>query len=132
MGYSHYFTPKMNKEQFDKVVEDVKEIEKAVELFDGIGDKRGVVYGNESLMFNGNEAEGEAHETLSLGVGGDWGFCKTARKPYDTAVAVTLLCMKFHSPESEVTSDGNSKDWSKANRLFKKLFPKRQKPKMKY
>jgi len=130
MGYTHYFTPKINKEQFDKIAADVKVIEGAVDLFDGRGESKGVVYEDDEIMFNGDASKGEDHETLVINTSGEWNFCKTARKPYDDAVVVTLLCLKFHSPESEVSSDGDSGDWVEGKELFKKLFPDRDVPKI--
>ena len=130
MGYTHYFTPKLNKKQFTKVANDVKVIEKAIKLFDGHGEVMGVVYNDDSLYFNGNAKKGEEHETFQLGVGRDGDFCKTARKPYDVAVVVSLLCLKFHSPTSDISSDGDSEDWMEGYTLFNVLFPNRELPKI--
>jgi hypothetical protein len=32
----------------------------------------------------------DSHETLAIGTGETWNFCKTARKPYDTVVVAIL------------------------------------------
>ena len=124
MGYTHYFTPVLDKKHFDTVVDDIKVIEKATKLFDSSGETLGVDYRKESFAFNGNASKGEEHETFCLGVGGEWDFCKTARKPYDVAVVVSLLCLKYHSPTSDISSDGDSEDWMEGYQLFNVLFPK--------
>ena len=142
MGYTHYWSLKdstISQKNFDKVLKDVKKIENALEhteekLFDGVGRKLGVCYtGSESngkfeadgFLFNGNSAEGEDHETMSLHVGeNDWSFCKTARKPYDIAVCMVLLSLKYHVRSTNVSSDGDGSqdEWGQAFDLWKTIF----------
>jgi hypothetical protein len=85
----------------------------------------------ETIRFNGWGDEG--HETFHMTrkkpeptfISSDsFGFCKTARKPYDIAVCLTLLLCKHHAPEAiTVESDGSwEKDWMEARKVFKKLF----------
>jgi hypothetical protein len=125
MGYTHYWTPNLNQEDFNKVVEDVKEIENHIELYDGVGREKGVVYEDELLMFNG---KGDAaHETCAIEVGSDWTFCKTARKPYDVAVMVALLCMMYHNKNAKVSSDGEvNQEWVRGVAKFREIFPDRE------
>jgi len=102
------------------------------ELFNGNGTNKGVYYSGyeingkfecESFMFNGDNSEDYDHETMSLHSGdNDWQFCKTARKPYDLAVCLILLSLKYHARSTDITSDGDNEDWSHAFRLWDKIF----------
>lgn len=49
--------------------------------------------------------------------------CKTARKPYDLVVCVSLLLFQYHFPNAHIASDGNAQDWSSAVMLYRLLFP---------
>ena len=68
-------------------------------------------------------------------IGGNDEFCKTARKPYDLAVCVTLILYSNYVSGVNVDSDGNWKDiewrgkpisadteWLDAIKLADKLF----------
>ena len=37
--------------------------------------------------------------------------CKTAYRPYDLTVTAVLIALKHHFPVSEISSDGEEKDW---------------------
>lgn len=51
-----------------------------------------------------------------------WGFCKTARKPYDTVVVACLIILKHHLNDLlVVSSDGDSKDWFQGLKLAKQV-----------
>jgi hypothetical protein len=155
MGFTHYWGFKndnLPKDKFDKIVKDVEVIEKyfkdndivsknadcsfdePVKLADGLGENEGVSYlvnlqdGNKtdyrSFAFNG--VGDLSHETFALNEGlNEWNFCKTARKPYDLAVCLVLLSVKYHVRSARVTSDGGNEDWQHSFELYKTLFPKR-------
>ena len=155
MGFSHYWRFKdsnLPKDKFDKIVKDVKVIEKyfkenkvisknaycnskaRVRLADGLGEGDGVNYTvhlqdnkiseYQSFAFNG--VGDLSHETFSINEGlNEWNFCKTARKPYDLAVCLVLLSIKYHVRSARITSDGDNDDWQHSFELFKTLFPKR-------
>ncbi|MER3448005.1 MAG: hypothetical protein C4291_14780, partial [Candidatus Dadabacteria bacterium] len=57
-------------------------------------------------------------ESFVLSVDEREGFCKTDRLPYDLAVQVALILLKFHGEEAghevRLDSDGNLMDWQKA------------------
>ena len=53
-------------------------------------------------------------------------FCKTARKPYDLAVAMVLFSLKHCWPEVELFSDGFPEDFAQARSEYVTLFPDRQ------
>ena len=104
MGYSHYWelNHKVTKKGFNKIVEDVKRIEafllekKDLKLYDLHGDIEGILYTDEFFGFNGDASKGEEHETFAFEVGQNKSyFCKTAQKPYDLAVCLCLLTIKY-------------------------------------
>lgn len=81
---------------------------------------------NESqVWFNGDEKKGLDHETFDIKwypSGGEVNdFCKTARKPYDLLVCVSLLAFKktFDNPDVfTISSDGDNSDWVVAKDLY--------------
>lgn len=84
------------------------------------------VFTDEKVCFNGID-DGEnhyAHETCYIALDDmdyEFDFCKTARKPYDVAVCLTLLCFKhFFGYDFSYSSDGNNGDegWSLAHKIF--------------
>jgi len=84
---------------------------------------------NESeVWFNGDEKTGMSHETFDIkwfpSGGEEKGFCKTARKPYDLLVCVSLLAFK-HAFDNPVvfrfSSDGDNAEWEEAKDLFTRI-----------
>ena len=103
-------------------------------LGDAFGEGDPVVNGQE-IVFNGtanikkyNEylkrEDTMSHETFWLSkTRQKWNFCKTARKPYDLVVCVTLLIACHVAPDAIATqSDGDEDDWQPAKRLYEKLW----------
>lgn len=76
------------------------------------------------VSFNG--CEKNSHETCYISLDeGEFNFCKTARKPYDTAVCVCLLCFKhYFGNNMEIYSDGdmNGVEWQYAKEVFNSQF----------
>jgi hypothetical protein len=164
MGYTHYFDIKKQptQKQFNKIVEDVRVIEKFfnennilsknagghfnedfVKLFGGDGNHKGVHYvvdeqnGEKNytafyLNGDGTFDKGLSHEgfALFLDINCDeamWSFCKTARKPYDLAVTLILLCAKYHLKGGiKITTDGGNDEWAHSFELFEDLFEGRK------
>jgi hypothetical protein len=133
MGYSHYWklNHKVMKKGFNKIVEDVKKIEafllekQGLKLYDLSGDEEGILYTDEFFGFNGDASKDESHETFAFEIGQSKSyFCKTARKPYDIAVCLCLLTIKFHLKETEISSNGN-KEWIPIFETYKEIFPDR-------
>lgn len=96
MGYTNYFNTKKTITA-DARAKMVTFVNKAITLipdikicgWDGTGEP---TITKESIMFNGDEAEGLDHETFSLyGDCGKFNFTKTARKPYDILVKAVLM-----------------------------------------
>jgi len=48
--------------------------------------------------------------------------CKTRGKPYDLIVCATLMVIKYHCPEIQVSSDGNPKDWEPSLFWYRDCF----------
>ena len=148
MGYTHYWT--YNPAAFKNGTYAIKDIEElrrkfrvAVQTIDqahklikkrkhctirgGFG--KGAPMLNESqVWFNGDEKTGMNHETFSI----EWypkgghvrGFCKTARKPYDILVCVSLLAFKHAFDDPDVftfSSDGGNSDWEDAKNLYTEI-----------
>ena len=79
---------------------------------------------SDAVIFNG--AGGNAHETLAVYLiesdRGDgrpvFSFCKTAHKPYDLAVQITLIIFHHHLGDIfHVSSDGADAEWATARQL---------------
>lgn len=84
------------------------------------------------IAINGDEADGEAHESFILRRNtGHNGCCKTARKPYDDIVtailirATQLLGNEYMegSGRTEIGSDGSWDEWDDGRDLVKQVFP---------
>lgn len=95
------------------------------------------------IWFNGDRSQDLDHETFvielftmdtfqsfaDIAEKGTFGFCKTARKPYDFLVCVSLMVFKHHlGADFKVSSDGGLSDWQPAIDFYEKLF-KRKAPK---
>ena len=108
MGYTHYFNFKKGTEEFPtKFVEDVKKVlegkERYIQLeFD---EKKPIMVNEKMICFNGKGKNG--HETFLLTPEKvKFGFCKTARKPYDLYVCLVLALAKHHfGDEFELSSE---------------------------
>lgn len=121
MGYTHYwnFTTFPNEiengaEKFKNAISLFKERVKKVnvELGNGmseVGSKP--IITDTMIVFNGIGEN--SHETFYISMDYDeeearFSFCKTARKPYDKAVCIALLCFKeAFGDDFEIYSDGS-------------------------
>lgn len=127
MGYTHYFAydplhPSF-AEGWAQLVRDTRRIvdlvqHRGVILADANGREEPRV-NSRSIEFNGKGPD--SHESFVIGPGepvwgpGDkserqfvWGFCKTARKPYDVAVTSVLLRAVMLMPQAfAIQSDGS-------------------------
>lgn len=58
-----------------------------------------------------------------------FGFCKTARRPYDIAVCISLMVIKHHlGSDFRISTDGDLDDWSEPIAYYENYF-KRKAPK---
>ena len=145
MGYTHYWNFKQNpknikdgSKKFAKAVELLKKcltkVPTELELEDydckvpfvlkgGVGEGE-PIFTDEVVCFNGDASLNFNHDTCYLGLDNDdyeFDYCKTAHKPYDVAVCLTLLCFKKTFGEDfSYSSDGNSEDegWKMAHNIF--------------
>lgn len=122
MGYTHYwnFTEEPSREKFIEFAEGVKQlVTTAQEAGIDIADEE---YGDDKIVFNGVGAD--AHETFFVSADGvDFNFCKTAQKPYDTAVTASLiLAKKIFGDNIEVSSDGDWSDWQSGVLLYESVY----------
>ena len=147
MGYTHYwkFTQnpkdiKNGEKKFKKAVEllkkciakvpaelDVPYYGKVPFVLAGGNGTGEPVFTDEKVCFNGlDDGENDySHETCYFALdnpdGYDFEFCKTAEKPYDTAVCLALLCFKkAFGDDFNWSSDGNGSEygWKTANQIF--------------
>ena len=141
MGYTQFWTYNPNeildteelREKFWKAVAIIDKAHKTIKkkkycvIRGGLGEGTPMI--NESqVWFNGDKKTGMSHETFNVQwfpSGGEVkGFCKTARKPYDLLVCVSLLAFKhaFDNPDVfTFSSDGDNEDWEDAKDLFTQI-----------
>jgi hypothetical protein len=135
MGYTHYFAQKNKPEAedwkafknqimtaFGKFTES-----ESILICDGHGEiailNATELFRDDNLLFNGHEDD--AHESFFLPSGRDseFNFCKTARKPYDLFVMISLILTHHYMPNCfDIGSDGNEDDWSVAFDWIKENF----------
>ena len=140
MGYTHYWRfhrDKMTTEDirntFKAVTEEIQDIinklpQSKEVLRGGLGEGEPIINETE-VWFNGDEELGNDHETFCI----NWkdteafGFCKTARKPYDLFVCLSLLSFTEHFPSHVFTlsSDGDAEEWQEAVDLYNKITGKK-------
>ena len=133
MGYTHYWTIKKEDTNLFKAASHLfKEILNSIPseempiLRGGLGEGEPVITDTE-IWFNGSGKD--SHETCHLNPHDiEFNFCKTARKPYSSIVALCLLCFDFvYDNDFEYSSDGVmnehekepiDKDWALARKWF--------------
>lgn len=89
------------------------------------------------IRLNGDASSHLNHETFMLKIfdmggyssqseiaeEGLFSFCKTARKPYDFVVCVSLMIAKHHlGADFKISSDGGFSDWQPAIEYYENLF----------
>ena len=130
MGYTHYFEQivKPTDAQWGALVTDFKRLYAASLVTTPLpiqreSDTPGPPQADEwAIVFNGVGADG--HETFYFPKKTKgFIFCKTAAKPYDLAVAATLILVHHHMPHCYgIRSDGTRADWLDARELVKTLL----------
>lgn len=123
MGYSHYWNftgkvaPKDLRDGEERFAEAARIINVCADKVKGTGveiaggDGNGNPVINErKICFNGKGKE--SHETFCIALDRDgWDFCKTAHKPYDILVCLSLLAFKsVFGGDFDYTSDGITKE----------------------
>jgi hypothetical protein len=124
MGYTHYWdNPGFTEDQWDVVRDHTKKILAAstIKVQYEDDDKRPPVRSTELIRFNGVEDKG--HETFYLErvPRRTFGFCKTARKPYDEIVVAMLTMLVSVVPEFSWSSDGEFPEFAEGLALWDKV-----------
>ena len=133
MGFSHYWT--INSSITEKFPDFSKDCQKVIKHEIKNGTKLSFEYSEEDrapvtndtiVRFNGPGEEG--HETFLVSTSErGFQFCKTARKPYDTAATACLLLAKHHFGSAiEITSDGGPEGFNRAFLVLSRVFPDRK------
>lgn len=129
MGYTHYFyQPKntLDKEKWANMILDFyKILPNYMDYLDNDPDSSQCLKANtEEILFNGIGED--SHETFLFERKPDlsytseegekvFNFCKTARKPYDIVVCITMLIIKKHFPDIiTISSDGGESEWEES------------------
>lgn len=139
MGYTHYWYYNPSNASSDQASAFARAVAKikiyksaltakgvAVKGSDGTGVS---IMQPEVVSFNGDENLGLGHETFRVesGVQADrkgFNFCKTARKPYDILVCLSLISFFEEFSDARVfsyCSDGDESDWQEAYDLYQEI-----------
>ncbi len=146
MGYTHYWdqTRDFARDEWATISADIREIlttarhQNDIPLADGCGEGGTVPeYGSESILFNG--LGDDSYETMMITRKRttEYTFCKTARKPYDTAVTAVLCYLSTITRKNDpvtgqpiigteaftVTSDGDGDDFLAGVELARSALP---------
>ncbi|KAK6531430.1 hypothetical protein TWF281_008235 [Arthrobotrys megalospora] len=126
MGYTHYWSGHLNSSTSSQLTTDIHKLLSITSTKitgpAGTGDPQ---ISPSSINLNGDESADQAHESLNLPIGQtiSFGFCKTARKPYDEVVgAVLLRCLVYNQSTFTVWSDGCWEEWGDARVLYQTAF----------
>jgi len=140
MGFSHYWKYKTPTQDCQKEFKQVrKELRKVMKNLPEFSETGGGYYKDEPIVlkggrgtgkpiintkeiyFNGDSSKDLDHETFYFPFNGkpfDFEFCKTARKPYDFMVCITLLSLRNNVTGFSFSSDGDQEDWEPAVKYY--------------
>ena len=123
MGYTHYWTPS-KKEASPEVVKQFKDaFQSMLKLVPNTIQTD--YFGDDVIRFNGIDHGDEdlSHETMEVRFdgGGEWNFCKTARKPYDVVVVASLIIAEKLGMIASWSSDGDAEDHVEGRNLAEKV-----------
>lgn len=142
MGYTHYwyYNPDKAKvgttEAFSKALAAIKNYKDLLEsrglVVRGPMGEGEAILNEDVIAYNGDEASGRAHETFGLererqAPRDGFHFCKTARKPYDTLVCLSLIALFEAFDDREIfshCSDGEDSDWGDAYAIYREVNEK--------
>ena len=135
---------KKHTEAFKKIAAELNGVlpkiqqEQGFVLKGGMGEGEPRISENE-VWFNGDGTNDQNldHETFAIDLfetgnyrkidefdkEGIFGFCKTAYKPYDFAVMISLMVIKHHlGADFSISSDGGIEEWKDAIEYYEKYF----------
>ncbi|KAF3935095.1 hypothetical protein ABW19_dt0205777 [Dactylella cylindrospora] len=123
MGYTHYWRGTLTLT--DPLISDIHKLLSVTSISirgpSGTGDP--TISTTDGIHLNGNSSTDGTCEPFSLTSGTvSFGFCKTARYPYDTVVGAVLLRCAHYCPEFSVSSDGFWDEWEEARELYEEAF----------
>jgi hypothetical protein len=139
MGYTHYwyYNPSKAKtrtgEAFSKALLEIKNYKNLLESRGlrvkgpmGDGDP---ILNEDVIAYNGDDARGQSHETFGVerefqAQRDGFSFCKTARKPYDTLVCLSLITLFEAFGDRDVfsyCSDGDDSDWTESYAVYREV-----------
>lgn len=126
MGYTHYWRFKNNPAEIENGAEKFKKAVSLIRHFKGIVENEGIeICGwdgtgetkilNDEINFNGKDelSHENCHIKLNMPDKEDWefNFCKTAEKPYDLLVCLTLMAFKhYFGDDFNYSSDGVTRE----------------------
>lgn len=121
MGYTHYWDASpFTDEQWAEVIERGKRILSCashIPVQFEYDTPAPPELSQECIRFNGVDEDG--HETFVVGPRDTgFGFCKTARKPYDTVVVAFLVMLNDVNPDFTWSSDGEDEDHEAGRKLY--------------
>ena len=138
MGYTHYWSFKSKDIDYRQHARAVSEIQILLSRLPEFSETAGGHYNNEpiglrspdgtgkpiltleEIKFNGDGRKNLDHESFWIDFNNLElsGFCKTARKPYDLAVCLCLLCLSQNIDGFKIGSDGDDEDWQQAYQIY--------------
>ena len=142
MGYTHSFKVGNITKIWNILQWDIKKIEKYctekgiilshfnnIDPVDADKIKPGIFTDHELIIFNGdlsNKEQDLAHEDFYIEKNGsEFAFCKTNHKPYDLAVCLSILVLKYHCIRNNIDcvigSDG-LEEWNDIIKTFYDIF----------
>jgi hypothetical protein len=139
MGYTHYWYYNPAKAGEDKEASFSKAVSE-IAKYKSLLESRGLVVRGpmgegaaevnaEVVAYNGDESQGLDHESFYVERDeqrprNGFAFCKTARKPYDTLVCLSLMSLFEAFGDREVfsyCSDGDERDWEEACSIYREV-----------
>jgi hypothetical protein len=144
MGYTHYwyYNPSKSKvgteEAFSKAVTEVRKYKTMLEsrglVVRGPMGEGDLELDSDVIAYNGDGSQGLDHESFCVerthqAPREGFAFCKTARKPYDTLVCLTLIALfeAFGDPAVfSYCSDGDDEEqeWQEAYEIYREANSK--------
>lgn len=139
MGYTHYwyYNPSQSKsgttEPFTKALTEIQKYKAHLEerglVVRGPMGEESPVLTSEMIAYNGDSSTGLAHESFCVErelqtPRNGFSFCKTARKPYDTMVCLSIIALfeAFSDPSVfSYSSDGDEEEWEDAYAIYREI-----------
>jgi hypothetical protein len=124
MGYTHHWEGLVacDNTTWDKIIDEFMRVGIASEVTVAGRDGQGLAtLSSEYLCFNG--AGEDSYETFHIKRGQhEFGFTKTAHKPYDILVCAMLIILSHYIPTFKVSSDGGPEEWAPAIKLCQDIL----------